>query len=36
LGRSLNLRLEQGWQLLRDQSRGANGAFLHAAITATW
>ena len=36
LGRSLSVRLEQGWQLVRDQSKGADGAFLHVAMTASW
>ena len=32
----LNLRLEQGWQLIRSNRQGAKGAFLHAEVTATW
>ncbi len=36
LGRGLHLRLEQGWQIVQDQSKGADGAFLHLALTATW
>ena len=36
IGRGLSFRLEQGWQLARDQSRGADGAFLHVAMTAVW
>ncbi len=33
---NLSVRLEQGWQLLRTSLQGVHGAFLHAAVTATW
>jgi len=33
---NLSVRLEQGWQLERDNRQGAQGAFLHAAVTMTW
>ena len=33
---NLAVRLEQGWELLRSNRQSAHGAFLHAAVTATW
>jgi hemolysin activation/secretion protein len=36
VGQGMSLRLEQGWQLAPDRSEGANGAFLHVALTAAW
>ena len=36
LGRQVALRLEQGWQLVRESRQAANGAFLHAALSVAW
>ena len=36
LADNFNMRLEQGWQILRSNRPGANGAFLHAEVSATW
>lgn len=33
---ALDVRIEQGWQLLRASRQGAKGAFLHAEMVATW
>ncbi len=36
MGRGVSLRLEQGWQLIEAPRQGADGAFLHLALTGTW
>ncbi len=36
MGRQVALRLEQGWQLVRAPNQGADGAFLHAAVSLAW
>lgn len=36
IGRTFSLRVEQGWQLIRQPSQAAGGAFAHVAVTASW